>query len=410
MANLMYLYTVDSIPDDKFEYNKDHAALVCDSKWDTPIGFYLLMTNSVKLSKSFIWKDVESEKKYNAITSKYDIKCVDTFIEFLKSLAKEDNMKEIEEIESLLKNKDTMKKYFHLETAEIACMTASTPDEINKEIENEMSKIKDSKFIGDIIKNSANLCDIDDYTKGSTYWNFNPQSDKSNSSLRGFNKRSSLANKRGKKLLIKESKDMEGLFNINIFEESKSEQQELKLNESVQEIIDKCPSMNPTEDFDKSAAPEKEIPVPGGDKEQPNAKAPGGEQGPTIPGGDNEKPTAKPEGGEQGPAIPGGDKEQPTDAKVLLDVNTYNAALDKLQQSFKEAADTIAFLQNVHVLNESTEVVEIDNVKLSYKKSKKGFDVYDLDGDFIGTYESIRPDLEYDVRHNPDKFKGAEKK
>lgn len=48
--------------------------------------------------------------------------------------------------------------------------------------------------------------------------------------------------------------------------------------------------------------------------------------------------------------VPCGDKEQPTKAAIEIDEDTYNSAIDKLQQSFKEAADTMELLRSAKIV------------------------------------------------------------
>lgn len=111
------------------------------------------------------------------------------------------------------------------------------------------------------------------------------------------------------------------------------------------EIPDKCPSCNPEVDFDPSTKENNTIPVPGGDKEQPTAKV--DEKEIPVPGGDSEKPDAK--------AANGGETGVPSGTKIQLDSDEYNVAIDRLQQSFKEAFEFVGVLKNVSVVDKTPE-------------------------------------------------------
>lgn len=105
--------------------------------------------------------------------------------------------------------------------------------------------------------------------------------------------------------------------------------------ESV-EIPDKCPSCNFEIDFDPSTKENDSIAVPGGDKEKPSVSFK--DVTISVPGSNGEKPSAK--------AANGGETGVPSGTKVMLDSDTYNDALNKLQQSFKEAFDVVGALKN----------------------------------------------------------------
>lgn len=138
-----------------------------------------------------------------------------------------------------------------------------------------------------------------------------------------------------------------GLFDLSGFENlNESDLMSIKLNESGEEFKDHCPSSDPTQHFDAANSGDKEIPVPGGDKETPSAKPADGEMGPSIPGGDKETPSAKPADGND---------PVPNPAKVTLDEDTYNDAMDRLQKSFQEGVELLAFLRNASVVTESVE-------------------------------------------------------
>lgn len=105
--------------------------------------------------------------------------------------------------------------------------------------------------------------------------------------------------------------------------------------ESV-EIPDKCPSCNFEIDFDPSTKENDSIAVPGGDKEKPSVSFK--DVTISVPGSNGEKPSAK--------AANGGETGVPSGTKVMLDSDTYNDALNKLQQSFKEAFDVVGALKS----------------------------------------------------------------
>ena len=105
--------------------------------------------------------------------------------------------------------------------------------------------------------------------------------------------------------------------------------------ESV-EIPDKCPSCNFEIDFDPSTKENNWLSVPGGYKEKPSSVFK--DVTISVPGSNGEKPSAK--------AANGGETGVPSGTKVMLDSDTYNDALNKLQQSFKEAFDVVGALKN----------------------------------------------------------------
>lgn len=114
------------------------------------------------------------------------------------------------------------------------------------------------------------------------------------------------------------------------------------------EIQDKCPSCNPEVDFDPSTKENNSIAVPGGDKEQPSTSVK--EQEIAVPGGDKEQPSSKPAG-----------QTIPAANKVLLDSDTYNAALDQLQKSFKEAVDVLQTFKEAKIVDDDPEMMDLFN-------------------------------------------------
>lgn len=138
------------------------------------------------------------------------------------------------------------------------------------------------------------------------------------------------------------------LFDLDPLKEAKEDVLDLNVNESSDdEFAYKCPSNHPEEHFDADNSGNKEQPVPGGDKEKPNAKPADGEFGPTPPGGDTERPTAKPADGEFGPTLNLNDE--------ILDSETYNNAIDQLKSSFKEAYGILDMISKAQVVTESVE-------------------------------------------------------
>lgn len=53
--------------------------------------------------------------------------------------------------------------------------------------------------------------------------------------------------------------------------------------------------------------------------------------------------------------VPGGYNEKPGKGGIEIDEDTYNSAIDKLQRSFKEAADTMAMLRHAKIVESSSE-------------------------------------------------------
>ncbi len=51
--------------------------------------------------------------------------------------------------------------------------------------------------------------------------------------------------------------------------------------------------------------------------------------------------------------LPEGVTEKPSTAKIDIDADTYNNAIDRLQQTFKEAVETMDMLRNVNIVTES---------------------------------------------------------
>ena len=111
--------------------------------------------------------------------------------------------------------------------------------------------------------------------------------------------------------------------------------------ESV-EIPDKCPSCNFEIDFDPSTKNNNWLSVPGGYKERPSSAFK--DVMITVPGGDSERPHAK--------AANGGETGIPSGTKAMLDSDTYNVALNKLQQSFKEAYNVVGALKNSVIVDD----------------------------------------------------------
>lgn len=110
------------------------------------------------------------------------------------------------------------------------------------------------------------------------------------------------------------------------------------------EIQSQCPSVNPTKHIDPDNSGNHTISVPGGDNETPKAN-PWDKFELNIPGGLSEKPKSKPYD----------ETSIPTPAKVMLDSDTYNDALKRLQQSFKESFGIVETLLNSQVMTESVE-------------------------------------------------------
>lgn len=136
--------------------------------------------------------------------------------------------------------------------------------------------------------------------------------------------------------------NIEGLFNIASFEEAADNDiLGMNINES-DETKDKCPSMDIELHLDPTSSGNKEIPVPGGDKEEPTADA--DEKEIPVPGGDKEEPAADAD-----------EKEIPVPAKVTIDSKTYNTAIDNLTKSFKEAVNVLDSFKYVNVVEESVE-------------------------------------------------------
>lgn len=141
-----------------------------------------------------------------------------------------------------------------------------------------------------------------------------------------------------------------GLFQLESFDQMKEDDLlQMNLNEGSEEFSVKCPSSNPTVDFDKDATSGSEhtIPVPGGDKETPTAKPVEGANIP-VPGGDKETPAAKPS---DAAAVP-------VPATVTLTADEYNSAIGALKKSFKEAVDICAILESASVVHKTAEELQ----------------------------------------------------
>lgn len=141
-----------------------------------------------------------------------------------------------------------------------------------------------------------------------------------------------------------------GLFELeNLNEMNEDDLLQTSLNESSEEFSVKCPSSNPTVDFDKDATSGSEhtIPVPGGDKEAPSAKPVEGANV-AVPGGDKETPTAKPNDASS-VSVP---------AAVTLTADEYNSAIGALKKSFKEAVEICSILESASVVHKSAEELQ----------------------------------------------------
>lgn len=146
-----------------------------------------------------------------------------------------------------------------------------------------------------------------------------------------------------------------GLFQLESFDEMKEDDLlQMNLNEGSEEFSVKCPSSNPTVDFDKDATSGSEhtVPVPGGDKETPTAKPVEGANV-AVPGGDKETPAAKPS---DAAAVP-------VPATVTLTADEYNSAIGALKKSFKEAVDICAILESASVVHKTTEEMQEEFVE-----------------------------------------------
>lgn len=141
-----------------------------------------------------------------------------------------------------------------------------------------------------------------------------------------------------------------GLFQLESFDEMKEDDLlQMNLNEGSEEFSVKCPSSNPTVDFDKDATSGSEhtIPVPGGDKETPTAKPVEGVNV-AVPGGDKETPAAKPS---DAAAVP-------VPATVTLTADEYNGAISALKKSFKEAVEICSILESASVVHKTAEELQ----------------------------------------------------
>lgn len=126
-----------------------------------------------------------------------------------------------------------------------------------------------------------------------------------------------------------------------------------EITEGTKETESKCPSVDITAHVDADNSGNKEIVVPGGDKETPNAK-PYDANSIEVPGGDKETPNAKPYDGESG---------IPNPANVLLDEDEYNSALEALKKSFTEGADILDMLMRSSVQHKSVEAKQTEYVE-----------------------------------------------
>lgn len=141
-----------------------------------------------------------------------------------------------------------------------------------------------------------------------------------------------------------------GLFNLeNLSAMGDDDILGVNINEAG-EFGSQCPSSNPTVDFDSSATSAKEnnVSVPGGLTETPNAKPAGGEVSVPVPGGDAETPSKKPYDNSS-VSIP---------SKTTLTTDQYNQAISNLKKSFKEAVEVLDLMENVTVVEKTTEQLQ----------------------------------------------------
>lgn len=130
-----------------------------------------------------------------------------------------------------------------------------------------------------------------------------------------------------------------GMFDLSILENVADDSTaDLNLNEGGEF----APNSNAKTGMDNGVSDAK-VSIPGGDKETPTAKPEGGEQSVPVPGGLSEKPTAK----------PADEASIPVPSKIEMDASTYNEALAKLQQSFKEGVDVLDMLKRVDVVQKT---------------------------------------------------------
>ena len=106
------------------------------------------------------------------------------------------------------------------------------------------------------------------------------------------------------------------------------------------------PSSDPTKEVE-GAVIDPKGPTPNGTPEKPGVSTYDGEHGPTPPGGLNEKPDAKP--------YTDGYTTVAEPAKVQMDEDTYNKAINTLKQSFKEAYELMDTISKCQVITESVE-------------------------------------------------------
>lgn len=132
-----------------------------------------------------------------------------------------------------------------------------------------------------------------------------------------------------------------GFFDLSGFE-SKSDDDILNA-QIFTEDAEFAPNSNATNCVDNGVK-DATVSIPGGDKETPTAK-PYDANSVSIPGGDSEKPHAS--------AVPGVKVSIPS--KTTLTAQQYNAALDTLQKSFREAAELVQALKECTIVTESVE-------------------------------------------------------
>ena len=362
MGSYSDLFIVNKIPGEDWKWDKESFEIV-SFKYSYPMGVGLLFQNKPQLCLSPCYSAMDGKKVCKSIVAPYNEKNVDEFIKYLKHVA--ENEKEIlspkegktvpftdhdlfDKIAKTLKGDKYKNKYFLFDINDVVGMTinADTDEEFYKQLADENARVledfKRSDFVDKLYSGSFKDS-LDDYTRGA-FWEL---LDKSNSFVSGFTKSATLKNKNGKILLVKENTAMAnitGLFNLAGFEEAaENDILDMNINEEA-EFKDKCPSMDPETHFDAANSGNKEIPVPGGDKEEPSVNAKEVEI--PVPGGDKEKPDAKPADGETGAPAP---------KKATLDDDTYNAALDSLQKSFKEAVEVVEMIKNAERVHESVE-------------------------------------------------------
>lgn len=142
-----------------------------------------------------------------------------------------------------------------------------------------------------------------------------------------------------------------GLFQLEGFDNMKDDDLlSMSITEGTSEFgSDNAATNDPTKPFDTDATGAKDntIPVPGGDKETPNAK-PYDTNSVSVPGGDSETPSAKPYDANS-ISVP---------EKVTLTSDQYNSALSNLQKSFKEGVAILEQLANADVVQKTPQQLQ----------------------------------------------------